>query len=130
MVFYFRDNIVLEINTPLNCQHAVLDTVNAIQENIDHNVFSCGIFLDFKKAFETVGMLLIPGTGNGERRTRNGERGTGNGERGTGNGERGTGNREPGTGVREQMYSGNPLESSKWRSRQKKRLKEKQSGLR
>ena len=32
-------------------------------------------------------MLLIPGTGNGER-------GTGNGERGTGNGERGRGNRE------------------------------------
>ena len=30
-------------------------------------------------------MLLIPGTGNGER--------------GTGNGEPGTGNREPGTGV-------------------------------
>ena len=50
-------------------------------------------------------MLLIPGTGNGER-------GTGNGERGTGNGERGT-------GVWELMYSGNPLESSKWRSKQK-----------
>ena len=51
-------------------------------------------------------MLLIPGTGNGER--------------GTGNGERGTGNREPGTGVWELMYSGNPLENSKWRSKQKK----------
>ena len=35
-------------------QHAVLDIVNAIQENIDHNVFSCGIFLDFKKAFDAV----------------------------------------------------------------------------
>ena len=34
-------------------QHAVLDIVNAIQENINHNVFSCGIFLDFKKAFNT-----------------------------------------------------------------------------
>ena len=52
------------------------------------------------------GMLLIPGTGNGER--------------GTGNGERGTGNGEPGTGVWELMYSGNPLENSKWRSKQKK----------
>ena len=39
---------------------------------------------------------------------------------GTVNGERGTGNREPGTGVWELMYSGNPLESSKWRSKQKK----------
>ena len=37
-------------------------------------------------------MLLIPGTGNGER----------------------------GTGVWELMYSGNPLENSKWRSKQKK----------
>ena len=31
-------------------QHALLDIVNAIQENIDHNVFSCGIFLDFKNS--------------------------------------------------------------------------------
>ena len=46
-----------------------------------------------------IGMLLIPGTGNGER---------------------GTGNGEPGTGVWEQVYSGNPLENSKWRSKQKK----------
>ena len=47
---------------------------------------------------------------------------TGNGERGTVNGERGTGtgNGEPGTGVWELMYSGNPLENSKWRSKQKK----------
>ena len=35
-------------------------------------------------------MLLIPGTGKGERGTGNGERGTGNGERGTGNGSLGT----------------------------------------
>ena len=48
------------------------------------------------------GMLLIPGTGNGE----------------------------PGTGVWEQVYSGYPLESSKWRSKQTKRLEEKQFGLR
>ena len=41
----------------------------------------------------------------------------------TGNGERGTGNGEPGTEVWELMYSGNPLENSKWRSKQKKRSK-------
>ena len=76
-------------------------------------------------------MLLIPGTGNGERGTGNGERGTGNGERGTGNGERGTGNGErgtgngePGTGVWERVYSGNSLENSKWRTKQKKRPQE------
>ena len=55
-------------------------------------------------------MLLIPGTGNGERGTGNGERGDGG--RGTG----GTGR----PGDRELMYSGNPLENSKWRSKQKK----------
>ena len=33
---------------------------------------------------------------------------------------RDTGNGERGTGVWEQVYSGNPLESSKWRSKQKK----------
>ena len=65
-------------------------------------------------------MLLIPGTGNGERGTGNGERGTGNGERGTGNGERGTGNGEPGTGVWERVYSGNPPDNSKWRTKEKK----------
>ena len=42
----FRDNY--------STQHAVFDIVNAIQENVDHNVFSCEIFLDFKKAFDTV----------------------------------------------------------------------------
>ena len=54
----------------------------------------------FRSTF--IRMLLIPGTGNGER---------------------GTGNGEPGTGVWELMYSGNPLENSKWRSKQKKRSK-------
>ena len=41
-----------------------------------------------------------------------------------------TGNGERGTGVWEQVYSGKPLENSKWRSKQKKRLEEKQFGLR
>ena len=40
------------------------------------------------EAFNIV--ILIRGTGNGERGTGNGERGTGNGERGTGNGSLGT----------------------------------------
>ena len=34
----------------------------------------------------------------------------------------------PGTGVWELVYSGNPPENSKWRSKQKKRLEEKQFG--
>ena len=38
----------------------------------------------------------------------------------TRNGERGTGNREPGTGVWERVYSGNPYENSKWRTKTRK----------
>ena len=36
----------------------------------------------------------------------------------------GTGNREPGMGVWELVYSSNPLENSKWRTKEKKRLEE------
>ena len=50
-------------------------------------------------------MLLIPGMGSGERGT-------------------GTGNGEPGTGGWELVYSGNPLENSKWQTEEKKRLEE------
>ena len=38
----------------------------------------------------------------------------------TRNGERGTGNGEPGTGVWERVYSGNPYENSKWRTKTRK----------
>ena len=38
--------------------------------------------------------------------------------------ERGTGNGEPRTGVWELVYSGNPIENSKWRTKQKKRLEQ------
>ena len=55
--------------------------MNALIKKEDHVDLAC-----------LFGMLLIPGTGNGE----------------------------PGTGVWELMYSGNPLENSKWRSKQKK----------
>jgi len=35
-------------------QHAILDIVSTIQTNyIDKKMFTCGIFLDFKKAFDT-----------------------------------------------------------------------------
>ena len=41
-------------------QHAILDTVNIIQNNMDSKLFTCGIFIDLKKAFDTVdhGILL------------------------------------------------------------------------
>ena len=35
-------------------QHGILDIVNAIQTNMDKQLFSCGVFIDLKKAFDTV----------------------------------------------------------------------------
>ena len=35
-------------------EHAILDIVNAIQSNMDKGSFSCGVFIDLKKAFDTV----------------------------------------------------------------------------
>ena len=35
-------------------QHAAIDIVNIIQNNTDLKLFTFGIFLDLKKAFETV----------------------------------------------------------------------------
>ena len=35
-------------------QHAILDIVNSIQRNMDNKLFTCGIFIDLKKAFDTV----------------------------------------------------------------------------
>ena len=41
-------------------EHAILDIVNAIQSNMDTGKFSCGVFVDLKKVFDTVdhGILL------------------------------------------------------------------------
>ena len=41
-------------------EHALLDIVNKIQTNMDAKLFSCGTFVDLKKAFDTVdhGILL------------------------------------------------------------------------
>ena len=34
-------------------QHALIDIVDRIQLKIDKKLFSCGIFIDLKKAFDT-----------------------------------------------------------------------------
>ena len=40
-------------------QHAILDIVEAIQKNMDKRLFSCGVFIDLKKAFSTVKHTIL-----------------------------------------------------------------------
>ena len=35
-------------------EHAILDIVNKIQENIEKGMFSCSVFIDLQKPFDTV----------------------------------------------------------------------------
>ena len=39
--------------------HAILDIVNDIQDNMDKKMFSCGIFIDFKKTVDTVDRTIL-----------------------------------------------------------------------
>ena len=47
----FRDNC--------STQHPILDILNKIQSKIDAKLFSCGIFIDLKKAFDTVDHSIL-----------------------------------------------------------------------
>ena len=40
-------------------QHAILDVVNTIIQNIDNGKFSCGVFIDLKKPFDTVNHEIL-----------------------------------------------------------------------
>ena len=40
-------------------QHAILDIVNAIQTNMNQGLYSCGVFIDLKKAFDTVDHNIV-----------------------------------------------------------------------
>ena len=42
-------------------QNAIADIVNNIQNNMEKRLFSCGIFLDLKKAFDTVDHSILIG---------------------------------------------------------------------
>ena len=35
-------------------QHAILDIVNVIQTDMNQGLYSCGVFIDLKKTFDTV----------------------------------------------------------------------------
>ena len=40
-------------------QHAILDIVHAIQTNMNQGLYSCGVFIDLKKAFDTVDHNIV-----------------------------------------------------------------------
>ena len=40
-------------------QHAILDIQSTIQENMGKCLFSCGVFIDLKKAFDTVDHKIL-----------------------------------------------------------------------
>ena len=40
-------------------EHAILDIVNRIQGNMDKGMFSCGVFIDLQKAFDTIDHYIL-----------------------------------------------------------------------
>jgi len=42
-------------------QHAIINIVNTIQSNMDKCLFSCGVFIDLKKVFDTVDHAILLG---------------------------------------------------------------------
>ena len=61
---YIEDNELLHeaqygFREKFSTQHAILDIVDTIQTNMDKKMFICGIFLDFKKAFDTVNHVIL-----------------------------------------------------------------------
>ena len=40
-------------------QHAIIDIVNQIQIKMDQKMYSCGIFIDLQKAFDTVNHSIL-----------------------------------------------------------------------
>jgi len=42
-----------------NITHAILDIISTIQQNMDHKRFSCAVFIDLKKAFDTVDYQIL-----------------------------------------------------------------------
>ena len=50
---FFSDSL-FGFREQYSTQHVLLDIINKIQSNMDNKLFSCGIFIDLKKAFDTV----------------------------------------------------------------------------
>ena len=50
---FIRNNLDLEMHTqPI--AHALISITEEIRKALNNNKFSCGVFIDFQKAFDTV----------------------------------------------------------------------------
>lgn len=57
---YNRVKDLIEKHDMMNLlQYGLFDTVEAIQTNMDQCLFTCGIFFDLKKAFNTVNHKIL-----------------------------------------------------------------------
>ena len=61
--FINKDDILYDLQYGFrnkhSTQHAILDIVNTIHSNMDNRKYSCGIFIDLKKAFDTVNHEIL-----------------------------------------------------------------------
>ena len=61
--FIIKHNILINsqygFRSGHNTQHAILDIVNTIQSNMNSGKFTCGLFIDLKKAFDTVDHYIL-----------------------------------------------------------------------
>ena len=60
---FFEKNFIFEqeygFTNKLSTNHALIDITNRIHKACDNNLYVCGIYVDFKKAFNTVNHNIL-----------------------------------------------------------------------